>query len=117
MSGTLLGHIVSHDDIIVDPDKVMAIREAPMPSNSKALSSFWGEIRWHSRMIRYLANVATPLHAAVHKMPFQWSTTKQDNYDCLKKMLTKVPIIQLANRAKDFHVFVDASDIAIGSVP
>ena len=30
-------------------------------------------------------------------------------------MLTKVPVIQPPNWAKNFHVFVDTSDIAIGS--
>ena len=31
-------------------------------------------------MIRYLADVATPLYAAVHKIPFQWMTTEQGAY-------------------------------------
>ena len=70
-SDTLLGHIVSEEGIAVDPDKVKAILEAPAPLNAKALSRFLGQIRWHSRMIRYLADVATPLHAAVHRTPFQ----------------------------------------------
>ena len=46
-------------------------------------------------MIRYLADVATPLHVAVHKTPFQWSIIEQEAYDYLKKMLTKVPVIRL----------------------
>ena len=66
-------------------------------------------------MIRYLSDVATPLHAADHKTRFQWSTAKQNAYDCLKKMLTKIPVVQTPNCAKDFHVFVNASYIAIRS--
>ena len=67
MSGTLLGHIVSRAGIFVDLDKVKAIMKAPPSTNAKALSRFLGQIRWHSQIIRYLADVATPLHAAVHK--------------------------------------------------
>ena len=67
----MLGHIVSEEGIAVNPDKVKAILEAPAPLNAKALSQFLGEIRWHSRMIRYLGDVATPLHTEVHKTPFQ----------------------------------------------
>ena len=37
-SGTLLGHIVSSEGILVDPDKIVAIIEAPAPTNVKALS-------------------------------------------------------------------------------
>ena len=57
-SGALLGHIVSQEGIAVDPDKVKAILDAPAPTNAKSLSRFLGQIRWHSQMIRYLANVA-----------------------------------------------------------
>ena len=59
-SGTFFGHIVTEEGIVVDPDKVKAILEAPAPLNAKALSRFLGQIRWHSRMIRYLVDVATP---------------------------------------------------------
>ena len=47
-TGALLGHIVSQEGIVVDPDKVKAIMEAPTPTNAKALSWFLGQIRWHS---------------------------------------------------------------------
>ena len=65
-TGNLLGHIVSKEGIAVDPDKVRAILEAPAPNNAKALSRLLGKIRWHSLMIRQLADFATPPHAAVH---------------------------------------------------
>ena len=112
-SGALLGHIVSKDGIAIDPDKVKAIMEAPAPNNGKALSRFLGQIRWHSQMIHYLADVSIPLHTAVHRVPFQWTTVQQDAYDCLKKMLTKILLVQPLDWDKPFHVFVDASDMAI----
>ena len=66
-------------------------------------------------MIRYLADVAIPLHTTGHKTPFQWTMVEQDAYDCLKKMLSKVLVVQPPDWNKSFHVFVDASDVAIGS--
>ena len=66
-------------------------------------------------MIRYLADVATPLHTVVHRTPFQWTSVEQDAYDCLKKMMSSVSVVQPPDWEKAFHVFVDASDIAIGS--
>ena len=38
---SLLGHIVSEEGIVVDPDKIKAIMEAPTPTNAKALSQFF----------------------------------------------------------------------------
>ena len=87
--------------------------DAPPQTNAKALSQFLDQIRWHNRIIRYFANFATPLHA--HRTPFQWLTTTHDAYDYLKKMLSRVPIVQPRDWTKDFHAFVDTSDIAIGS--
>ena len=67
-------------------------------------------------MLRYLAGFATPLHAAVHRTPFKWTTIEDKAYEALKVMLTQAPIIQPPDWSKSFHVFVDAFDIAIGRV-
>ena len=105
----------SEEGIAVDPDKVNAIMESSTPNNAKVWSRFLGQIRWQSQMIYYLADVAIPLHTAVHRVPFQWKTVKQDAYDCLKKMLIKVWVRQPPDWEKSFHLFVDASDMAIAS--
>ena len=67
-------------------------------------------------MIRYLADFATPLHAAVHRVPFQWAETEEKAYQAVKVMLLQAPVVQPPDWSKSFHVFVDASDVAIGSV-
>ena len=81
-SGALLGHIVSKEGITMDPAKVQAILHAPAPTTAKALNRFLGQIRWHSHMLRYLADFATPLHAAVHMVPFRW-TEREDTVRCI----------------------------------
>ena len=99
----------------MDPKKITAIIEAKTLTIAKALSRFLGQIRWHSRMLQYLADFATPLHAVVHLTPFKWTAIEEKVYDALKIMLTQAPVIQPPDWAKPFLVFVDASDIAIGS--
>ena len=113
-SGTLLGHIVSHEGIAMDLDKVQAILNALAPSTTKALSRFLGQIRWHSRMLRYLPEFATPLHAAIHQAPFKWFTVEEEAYRSLKVMLSHGRVVQPLHWSQPFHVFVDASDMAIG---
>ena len=115
-SGTLLNHIVSREGIAMDFDKVHAILNVPAPTTTKALSCFLGQIRWHCRMLRYLADFATPLHVAVHTIPFRWTEREDEAYRSLKVMLSHAPVVQPRNWLQPFHVFVDASDIAIGSV-
>ena len=67
-------------------------------------------------MIRHLADFATPLHAAVHRLPFQWAEPEEKAYQALKVMLSKASVVEPPDWTKSFHVFVDASDIAINSV-
>ena len=67
-------------------------------------------------MIRHLANFVTPLHATVHRLPFQWAEPKEKAYQALKVMLSQAPVVQPLDWTKSFHVFVDSLDIAIDSV-
>ena len=58
-SGALLGHIVSKEGIVVDPNKITAIIEAKSRIIAKALNRFLGKILWHSRMLRYCCSSDT----------------------------------------------------------
>ena len=109
ISGALLGHIVSKEGIAVDPNKITTIIEARTLTTTKALSRFLGKIRWHSRMLWYLADFA------VHRTPFKWTTIEDKAYHAMKIMLTQAPVEQPLDWVKPFYVFVDASDMAIGS--
>ena len=64
----------------------------------------------------HLADFPTPLHAAVHRIPFQWAETEEKAYQALKVMLSQAPVVQPPDWSKSFHVFVNASDVAIGSI-
>ena len=66
-------------------------------------------------MIRHLADFATPLHVAVHRLPFQWTSIEDTAYQALKVMLSHDPVVQPPVWSEPFHVFVDALDVAIGS--
>ena len=66
-------------------------------------------------MLRHLADFVTPLYAAVHRLPLQGSSIEEDAYRSLKLMLTHALVVQPPDWSKTFHVFVDASDMAIGS--
>ena len=99
----------------MDPNKVQAILNAAAPVTTKARSRFSGKIRWHSHMLRYLVDFVTPLHAAIHVVPFRWTEREDKSYQSLKVILSQALAVQPLDWAQPFHVFVDASDIAIGS--
>jgi hypothetical protein len=89
----LLGHLVSKDGIAMDLVKVEAILEALALHTAKALNQFLGQIRWHSRMIRHLADLATALHTAVHREPFMWTEEEEKALAALKLLLTRAQVV------------------------
>jgi hypothetical protein len=99
----------------MDLDKVEAVLAAATLQNAKALSRFLRQIRWHSQMIRHLADFATPLHVAVHRKPFIWAE-EEKAFAALKLLLSRALVVQPPDWEKEFHVFMDASEIAISNV-
>jgi hypothetical protein len=61
-----------------------------------------------------LADFATLLH--VHREPFTWTEEEEKAFAALKLLLSCAPVVQPPDWEKEFHVFVDALDIVIGSV-
>ena len=47
---------------------------------------------------------------------FLWTPVHERAFLILKKMLVVAPILQDPNWKLSFHVFVDASDVAVGAV-
>ena len=78
---------------------------------------FLGQIKWHCRYLRYLANICAPLsHLTKKNIPYVWGEAQNKAFGILKKILVVAPILQPPNWLLPFHVFVDALDIAIGAV-
>ena len=60
---------------------------------------------------RYTSN----LHATFHTIPFRWTEREDDVYRSLKVMLSHALVVQPPDWTQPFHVFMDASKIAIDS--
>lgn len=60
-SGKLLGFIVSQKGIEVDPDKVRAIREMPVPKTEKQVRGFLGRVNYISRFISHMTATCGPI--------------------------------------------------------
>ena len=59
-----------------------------------------------------------PLTQLTHKnQPFIWNSSAAEAFESLKRMFTLAPILIHADQDKPFILEVDASEIALGSVP
>ena len=86
-----LGHVVSRNGIEVDPKKMQAVQNWPVPTKEKEVRSFLGLASYYSRFIPGFATLAAPLHGLTKKdaiFPLDWTIECQKGFDLLKIALT-----------------------------
>lgn len=112
-----LGYIVGEGSLRVDPDKVGAIADFPIPVNVRKLRQFMGMVGWYRRFIDDFATVTFPLTELLcKKKSFVWSKEAQAAFDSLKNMLCTAPVLVSADFSRPFIVQCDASTVGVGAV-
>ncbi len=117
-SVTFLGSVVSAEGISMDPDKVRAVIDWPVPDSRVAFQRFLGFANFYRRFIRDFSRVAAPLTALTSsKTRFSWSGAAQDAFDArLKGLFTSAPILITPDPERQFIAEVDASDVGVGAI-
>ncbi len=106
----ILGHIVSYNEIKMDPKKVLAIKEWKAPQNVKQVQEFLGLANYYRRFIKDFSQIAGPLFNLLKKdTPFFFSTECLDSFSKLKKVLTSEPILRPHDFNREFILYTDAS--------
>lgn len=59
--GKLLGHIISQDDIKIDPSRVEAIQKIEIPRSKKEVQSFIGRVNFMRRFIEIMKHITNML--------------------------------------------------------
>lgn len=62
--GNLLGHIITKNEITIDPDRIKAIAQIPQPSTKKDMKSFLGKINFLRKFISNFVQIVKPLRGS-----------------------------------------------------
>ncbi|GKB72377.1 ty3-gypsy retrotransposon protein [Tanacetum coccineum] len=111
-----LGHIISARGVQMDPKKVSAVREWPVPRTQRQVRGFLGLAGYYRRFIRGYASVAAPLTDLLKHKGFKWGETEARAFKALKQQLSNSPLLHLPNFDQVFVVEADASGDGIGAV-
>eukprot|EP00253_Pinus_taeda_P008664 PITA_08664 len=69
-----LGHVITKDGIVVDPEKIKAIMEWPVPKDVADIRSFMGLAGFYRRFVKGFSKVAFPITSLQKKgRAFQWT--------------------------------------------
>eukprot|EP00253_Pinus_taeda_P020616 PITA_20616 len=112
-----LGHVISKEGIAVDPEKIKAIMDWPVPKDVADIRSFMGLAGYYRRFVEGFSRVAFPITSLQKKgKAFQWTPNCQKSFEQLKHLLTTAPILRIADPDKDYVVCTDASKEGVGGV-
>jgi hypothetical protein len=69
------------------------------------------------KFIKGYAQITAPMEKLLKKYcQIQWTKQCQQSFNTLKQKMVTVPILVFPDWSKEFHVHVDASSIALGSL-
>ncbi|KAI4330108.1 hypothetical protein MLD38_028415 [Melastoma candidum] len=88
-----LGHIISERGVAMDPTKVKAVREWPVPHSTKGVRGFLRLAGSYRRFVHNYGSIARPLTELLQKdapSPFHWTNEANSAFQALKGALTMV---------------------------
>lgn len=123
-----LGHIIKHNKISVDPEKIATIRDYSQPKTLKQLRSFLGLASYYRKFIKDFAKITKPLTlhlrgenglVKANKSSSVMINLDQDAINAFNKvklLLQEQVELYQPDFTKPFDLTTDASNIAIGAV-
>ena len=112
-----LGYKITADGVAMDERKTAAIKNYPVPTNTKQLKAFLGLAGFYRRFVPRFSSIASPLHRLTAKnVPYVWGREQAESFQILKDILCSRPLLQYPDYKKGFIVTCDASSTGIGSV-
>ncbi|XP_075504462.1 putative mitochondrial protein AtMg00860 [Primulina tabacum] len=87
-----MGHIISRDRLEVDPEKVEAVRDWPVPNSVTEIRSFLGLAGYYRKFVQDFSSIVVPLTPLTKKnVKFVWGPECQESFDRLNQALTSMP--------------------------
>ena len=128
-SVVFLGHVLSKDGISPNPEKVVKVKDWPVPKSAREAHSFLGLASYYWRFIPQFTKWASPMHELIRPVatkkkkcvgtkvpplsqnlpPFQWSPECQESFKRLKEALITTPVLSYPDYLKLFLLETDMS--------
>jgi hypothetical protein len=117
MEVPFLGHVVSPEGIVVDPDKVKEVLEWKPPTMVSEVRSFLGLAGYYWWFIPKFSKIMKPITELLKKgNKYVWSEACDEAFKHLKKLLTTSPVLAQPDTTKLFDIYCDASGTGLGGV-
>ena len=112
-----LGSIINAQGISMDPKRIAALKDLPIPTSKDSLRSALGTLGYYQKFIDGYAVIANPLTRMTReKEPFFWTKEAQASYDELKRTISKNAILAVPQADIPFLLDTDACAEGISAI-
>ena len=112
-----LGHVVSSDGVLVDPEKIDAVSRWVQPTSVFEIRSFLGLAGYYWRFVQDFARLAAPMTQLTREgVKFVWTEACERLFVELKALLTTAPVLTVPEHGIGYDVYCDSSGEGLGCV-
>jgi hypothetical protein len=112
-----LGLIIGADGIKMDPEKIAAVRDWPVPRKVRDVHSCLGFANFYRRFIRGYSEIVRPLTRLTRMgVTLRWGAEEQAAFAALQIAFTSAPVLRSFDHDRDVVVETDASDYVSAGV-
>ncbi|GBG86580.1 hypothetical protein CBR_g41642 [Chara braunii] len=114
---SFLGHVVTDKGLQPEPQKVAAVRDAPVPTTITQVRAFLGLTSYYRRFIKGFAAIAGPLTNLLRNdQPLIWTPECDQAFSKLKAALISAPVLIRPDPEKCFVLITDWQPEAISAI-
>ncbi|KAL9952018.1 hypothetical protein ACROYT_G039217 [Oculina patagonica] len=111
-----MGHQLTADGVVTDPNKVRAIRHMPTPTDVKSLKRFLGMVTYLATFLPNLSSVCEPLRRLELKnTEWCWLPVHDEAVQSIKNLVCKAPVLKFYDVKQEVTIESDASLSGLGA--
>jgi hypothetical protein len=115
--GKLLGHIISQAGIRIDPERIKAIDQLPLPHNKKAMQSFFGKINFVRKFTLDFTETIKPLQKMIRKdVDFKWDDEQKNVHSNIFPAISQARVLRSPDFIKYFFLYTFSFDQSLAAV-
>ncbi|XP_075097991.1 uncharacterized protein LOC142175304 [Nicotiana tabacum] len=116
-AGKMLGFIVSRRGMELDPSKIKAVQDLPLPKNKKGVMSFLGHLNYISRFIAQSTVICEPIFKMLRKDAAKnWTEECEKAFSKIKEYLSQLPVLVPPEPGRPLLLYFSMLDGAFGCV-
>uniref|UniRef100_A0A4W5NSQ7 ribonuclease H n=1 Tax=Hucho hucho TaxID=62062 RepID=A0A4W5NSQ7_9TELE len=115
---SFLGYRISTSGVVIECDRVTAVRNWPTPTTVKEVQRFLGFANYYRRFTLGFGQVAAPITSLLKGGParLRWSAEADRAFSRLKELFTNAPLLAHPDPSLAFIVKLDVSEAGVGAV-